>query len=128
MLICSPVQEDSTCRGANTLAQSLQSCPTLCHPMHCSLPGCSVHGILQARILEWVSKYSCVHMSKKFFKEIHTVLWECKSCGRPSWPPDKLILRCPHGKVAKFGAPEECMYFFLEDIGEMQGGQGSAHK
>ena len=30
-----------------------QSCPTLCNPMHCSPPGSSVHGILQARILEW---------------------------------------------------------------------------
>ena len=29
-----------------------QSCPTLCNPMDCSLPGSSVHGILQARILE----------------------------------------------------------------------------
>ena len=32
-----------------------QSCPTLCDPMDCNLPGSSVHGILQARILEWVS-------------------------------------------------------------------------
>ena len=32
-----------------------QSCPTLCHPMDCSPPGSSVHGILQARILEWVA-------------------------------------------------------------------------
>ena len=31
------------------------SCPTLCHPMDCSLPGSSVHGILQARILQWVA-------------------------------------------------------------------------
>ena len=30
-----------------------QSCPTLCDPMDCSLPGFSVRGILQARILEW---------------------------------------------------------------------------
>ena len=30
------------------------SCLTLCSPMDCSLPGCSVHGILQVRILEWV--------------------------------------------------------------------------
>ena len=29
--------------------------PTLCDPMDCSPPGSSVHGILQARILEWVS-------------------------------------------------------------------------
>ena len=32
-----------------------QSCPTLCSPMDCSLPGSSVHGILQARILELVA-------------------------------------------------------------------------
>ena len=32
-----------------------QSCPTLCDPMDCSLPGFSVHGILQARILEWIA-------------------------------------------------------------------------
>ena len=30
-----------------------QPCPTLCDPMDCSPPGSSVHGILQARILEW---------------------------------------------------------------------------
>ena len=33
----------------------LQSCPTLRDPMDCSPPGSSVHGILQARILEWVA-------------------------------------------------------------------------
>ena len=32
-----------------------QSCPTLCDPMDCSLPGSSVHGISYARILEWVA-------------------------------------------------------------------------
>ena len=37
-------------------AKSLQSCPTLWNPMGYSLPGFSVHGILQARILEWVAK------------------------------------------------------------------------
>ena len=36
-------------------AKSLQSCPTLCDPMDCSPPGSSVHGIFQARILEWVA-------------------------------------------------------------------------
>ena len=35
--------------------KSLQSCLTLCDPMDCSPPGSSVHGILQARILEWGS-------------------------------------------------------------------------
>ena len=32
-----------------------QSCPTLCDPVDCSLPGSSVNGILQARILKWVA-------------------------------------------------------------------------
>ena len=32
-----------------------QSCPTLCDPVDCSLPDSSVHGILQAKILEWVA-------------------------------------------------------------------------
>ena len=32
-----------------------QSCPTLCDPVDCSPPGSSIHGILQARILEWVA-------------------------------------------------------------------------
>ena len=37
------------------VAKLLQSCLTLCDPMDCSLPGTSVHGILQARILEWAA-------------------------------------------------------------------------
>ena len=36
-------------------SEDAQSCPTLCDPVDCSLPGSSIHGILQARILEWVA-------------------------------------------------------------------------
>ena len=36
-------------------AQSFQSCATLCSPVDCSSRGSPVHGILQARILEWVA-------------------------------------------------------------------------
>ena len=32
-----------------------QLCPTLCDPMDCSLSGSSVHGIFQARVLEWIA-------------------------------------------------------------------------
>ena len=32
-----------------------QSCPTLCDPINCSLPGSSVHGVFQARVLVWVA-------------------------------------------------------------------------
>ena len=40
---------------ASMLVKSLQSCLTLCNPMDHSPPGSSVHGILPARILEWVA-------------------------------------------------------------------------
>ena len=36
------------------MCEVTQSCPTLCNPMDNSLPGSSLHGILQARVLEWV--------------------------------------------------------------------------
>ena len=39
--------------AAAAAAKSLQSCPTLCNPMDCSPPGPSIHGIFQARVLEW---------------------------------------------------------------------------
>ena len=42
------------CHSA-TLPEVLVTSPALCDPMDCSLPGSSVHGILQARILEWVA-------------------------------------------------------------------------
>ena len=45
-------------------AKSLQLCPPLCDPMDCSLPGSSVHGILQARILEWVAVPSSMGSSQ----------------------------------------------------------------
>ena len=42
-------------KGNNGWSEVTQSCPTLCNPVDCSLPGFSVHGILQARILEWLA-------------------------------------------------------------------------
>ena len=41
--------------AAAAAAKSLQSCPTLCHPIDCSQPGSTIPGILQARKLEWVA-------------------------------------------------------------------------
>ena len=39
----------------NSESEVAQLCLTLCDPVDCSLPGSSIHGILQARILEWVA-------------------------------------------------------------------------
>ena len=41
------------CRKVKSEKEVTQSCPTLSDPMDCSLPGSSVHGIFQARVLEW---------------------------------------------------------------------------
>ena len=41
------------CMKGKSESEVALSCPTLCDPMVCSLPGSSVHGIFQARVLEW---------------------------------------------------------------------------
>ena len=41
------------CMRVKSESEVTQSCPTLRDPMDCSLPGSSVHGIFQARVLEW---------------------------------------------------------------------------
>ena len=41
------------CMKVKSGSEVAQSCPTLSEPMDCSLPGSSVHGIFQARVLEW---------------------------------------------------------------------------
>ena len=58
-----------------------QSCPALCGPVDCSPPGSSVHGILQATILEWVATGNCTNgnqekeatspLHKSSFKQEH---------------------------------------------------------
>ena len=53
-----------------------RSCPTLCDLMDCSAPGSSVHGILQARILEWIA----IPFSR-----------------RSSWPRDQTLVSCIAG-------------------------------
>ena len=57
----------------------VQLCPTLCDPMDCNAPGSSVHGILQATILEWVA---CLSPGD---------LWETKPKSRYSLPSELRI-------------------------------------
>ena len=40
---------------SQSVSEVAQSYPTLCNPINCSLPGSSIHGIFQARVLEWVA-------------------------------------------------------------------------
>ena len=60
-------------------AKSLQSCPTLCNPVDCSPPGFYVHGILQARTLEWVAMPSSRGSSRPHGSTLHLL---CLLIGR----------------------------------------------
>ena len=62
-----------------------QSCPALCDPMDCSLPGSSVHGILQARILEPVA---------------------LPSSRGPSWPRNQTPISCSSYSAGRFFTAE----------------------
>ena len=61
-------------------------CLALCDPMDCSPPGSSVHGILQARILEWVT---------------------IPCSGGPSWPRDRMHVFCIVGRFFTTEPPEK---------------------
>ena len=65
----------------------LQSCPTLFNPVDCSLPGSSVHWILQVRILEWVAKSSSRGSSQPRDRThiLHLLHWQVGSL--PLVPP-----------------------------------------
>ena len=78
-----------TTREAQEVAQF---CLTLCNPMNCSLPGSSVHGILQARILEWVPL------------SVSTV---------SSQPKDRTQVSCIAGRFFTFWATREAFFLYL---------------
>ena len=71
------------CMKMKSESEVVQSCPTLSNPMDCSLPGSSVHGIFQARVLEWgaiaFSKPQSNHEGKK---KTHQVNWNWRTVGR----------------------------------------------
>ena len=74
------------------LGSVTQSCLTLCDPMDCSLPGSSVHGISQARILEWVAiSYSRVS----------------------SWPRDQICVSCIGRRILHHWATQEALILHL---------------
>ena len=62
-------------------AKSLQSCPTLCNPIDGSPPGSSVHGIFQARVLEWgATAFSVIYakLSKIINNIFKSMNWKAK--------------------------------------------------
>ena len=55
-------------------SEVIQSCPTFSNPMDCSLPGSSVHGIFQARVLEWGAIAFSVDIFMRLFVKPHVIL------------------------------------------------------
>ena len=81
-----------------TAASLLQSWPTLCDPMDCSPPGSSVHGILQARTLEWVVMPSSRDLPNPGIKPGSSALQahslSLSHQGSPSLSSRKMLLTC----------------------------------
>ena len=75
--------------------EDAQSCPTLSNPMDCSIPGSSIHGILQARVLEWVAiAFSEVNNATAAAKLLQSCLTLCNPIdGSPSGSPVPGILQ-----------------------------------
>ena len=71
------------------------SCPMLCEPKDCSPPGSSVHGISQARVLEWVG---------------------IPYCRRSSQPKDGTHVSCISGRFCTTEPPEKPLYVTLFSI------------
>ena len=67
-------------------AKSLQSRPTICNPMDCNPPGSSAHGVVQARILEWVA----IPLPRI---KLESPTFQANSL--PSEPPENLMLSNP---------------------------------
>ena len=69
------------CMKVKSESEVAQSCPTLSDPVDCSLPGSSAHGIIQARVLEWVAiafstrGFSSTAIPKHQFFSVQTFLW-----------------------------------------------------
>ena len=69
------------CMKMKSESEVAQSCPTLSDPMNCSLPGSSVHGIFQARVLEWVA---IAFSTWRAYWSIYLQSGSCGSAGKES--------------------------------------------
>ena len=67
-------------------------CLTLCDPMGCSLPGSSIHGVSQARILEWVAIFLLHGIFSSQGSNLHLLHWQAESLPEPPGQPQRTLL------------------------------------
>ena len=109
MTACLPAwcdQHFSSVPPSFCLCRVSQSCPTLRNPMNRSPPGSSAHGILQARILEWIAiPFSKLLFTLQIYYPSFTLLYiprERNSCIALTGPPVLWFsAKCDRGKVLK---------------------------
>ena len=65
------------CMKVKSESEVAQLCPTLSDPMDCSLPGSSVHGIFQARVLEWVANCYLINIQFEVLNKNIKLLFCC---------------------------------------------------
>ena len=101
---------------SSTPREVVQSCPTLCNPMDCSLSGSSVHGIFKARVLEWVAiSYSRGSSRPRDWTRVSHIVGRRFYClshqGSPPQPLDHLLFLSSHSdfflvsECPKHGSP-----------------------
>ena len=105
-----PICLEGGCEAASAAAKSHHSCPTLCDPIDVSLPGSSVLGILQARILEWVvisfssawkwkvkvKSLSCIWLFMTLWTVAHQAPLSMAFSRQEYWSGSGLPLPAPH--------------------------------
>ena len=128
--------KDALVMSACVHSKSLQSCLTLWDPTDCIPPGSSVHGILQARILEWVAMLSSRASSQSRnwthvpyiscvvrWVPYTSTIWEALSCEYPcvNWFPTYMTLPCRGCNEAFCPVTEQQQtqvhIFLLTDVG-----------
>ena len=102
------------CMKVKSESEVAQSCPTLSDPMDCSLLGSSVHGIFQARVLEWgaiafshTHIYMCVYKYVQFSSVTHScpTLSNPMDCSRPGLPVHHQLLELTQNHVHQVSDP-----------------------
>ena len=93
------------CMKVKSEIEVVQSCPTLRNTMDCSLPGSSLHGIFQARVLEWVAIA---------FSDSQTILWKYLGCKILFWPfwENKTCNNVPFGHNNDLHLHAKCIRLF----------------
>ena len=103
------------CMKVKSQSEVTQSCPTLSDPMDCSPPGSSVHGIFQARVLEWGAiAFSTQTLEKNPF------LFQLLGATRILWLTDSFYLQSQQQPIQPFSSCICCTGFPLPLIRTLQ--------